>query len=119
MARPAPEPDSIVTLPWRSTETRSSLTTACRRMGRLGATSPPVSEIVSLLAVGEFSRPSLTRSHPKPAAPPGARRATERRAWNAPLQDDDRCRPEGLRLHPGRLSPTRRRHPRTPDRRAP
>src|SRR5215213_8427065 len=68
MARPAPEPDSIVTLPWRSTETRSSLTTACRRMGRLGATSPPVSEIVSLLAVGEFSRPSLTRSHPKPAA---------------------------------------------------
>src|SRR5215208_5968156 len=70
-ARPGAEPDSIVTLPCGSTETRSWLPALPRPdvrsvspMGFAGGASPLTSEIASFSAGGESSRPLLTRSHP-------------------------------------------------------
>src|SRR5215216_1560561 len=57
-ARPGAEPDSIVTLPCGSTETRSWLPALPR---------PDVRSVSPMgFAGGESSRPLLTRSHPKP-----------------------------------------------------
>src|SRR5215216_6804219 len=92
MARPAPEPDAILTCPWRSTETGSSLTAGGWRARFAGASSL-IDEMGSLPTVGESSPPSLTRSHPKPVAPGGVLHASGWAAEDDPLHD--RRRAEG------------------------